>query len=137
MKTADLQEDTADELESLTDRISRAISRGKFSAAELQAVLKNRSGQVAKKTDDLVHDYAWTAVGIGIGLGFLTGLLAGRGVRDGKAQKLGEELRQREMDRAETTEWNTWDKLQTILPLALLAAKAIQEWRSSRTAGHS
>ena len=49
MKTADLQENTADELESLTDRISRAISRGKFSAAELQAVLMNRSGQVAKK----------------------------------------------------------------------------------------
>src|SRR5438105_4486942 len=78
MNEAYTQEKASDELKSLTERISHAIQHGKFTAAELQAALARRSRKIAQTTDDLVHDFAWTAVGMGVGLGFLMGMLAAR-----------------------------------------------------------
>lgn len=135
MNTADIPDRVNEELQSLTDRIARAISRGKFTAAELQAAIGQRSKQVASKTDELVHAYAWTAVGVGVGLGVLIGLLTGRVTRAGHAERAEEEAVEEEHseERYEPSRSSkTWDTVQTLLPLAVLALKAFQDLRAAR-----
>jgi ElaB/YqjD/DUF883 family membrane-anchored ribosome-binding protein len=136
MNNADIQEKTNDELRSLANRIANAIQGGKFTAAELQAAITKRSKKFARKADDLVHDFAWTAVGMGIGLGFLMGLAAGRATPAvPEIQPLREKpLRRPEDEKVAKGESDAWDKFQTILPLALFALKTFQELRGSR--GH-
>ena len=36
--------------------------------------MAKRAEKTARKTDDLVHEYAWTAVGMGLGFGILTAM---------------------------------------------------------------
>lgn len=139
MNNVDIQEKANDELKSLADRISKAIQAGKFTAAELQAVLAKRSKKVARKTDALVHEFAWTAVGMGVGLGFLMGMLAVRAASAPREFQPEPEKpsRGRDQDRDEKVESSGWDKFQTILPLAVLALRTFQELRGERASART
>jgi len=132
MTATDIQERGNVELESLREKISNAIQRGKFTAAEWQAVLAKKSKQAAQKTDEFVHDYTWTSIGLGIGLGFLIGMLAGRTTR--VSHELEAEPIRNDAD--EEPQFGAWDKFQTILPLAVLALRTFQELRGSRNFSH-
>ena len=48
------------------------------SLAEAQAAVVERTKQVARATDDYVHDNPWRSIGIAAGIGFIVGLLIGR-----------------------------------------------------------
>jgi ElaB/YqjD/DUF883 family membrane-anchored ribosome-binding protein len=141
MNNADIHTKTGkanDDLKSLADRISEALHQGKFTAAELQAVLTDRAKKAARKTDDLVHDFAWTAVGMGVGVGFLMGLLAARATQPASDFEPEPRPKRRAPERDngvnEATSSNStiWDKFQTILPLTVLAVKTYQELRGAK-----
>jgi tape measure domain-containing protein len=137
MNTADIHAkagQTNDELKSLADRISDALHQGKFTAAELQSVLAERAKKAARKTDDLVHDFAWTAVGMGVGVGFLMGMLASRATQsppEFETRRKGP-VRERNDGATEEAGSSVWDKFQTILPLTVLALRTFQELRGPR-----
>jgi ElaB/YqjD/DUF883 family membrane-anchored ribosome-binding protein len=48
------------------------------SLAEAQAAVVERTKEVARATDDYVHDNPWRSIGIAAGIGFIVGLLIGR-----------------------------------------------------------
>ena len=74
----EVREDTRDDLDTITDQISEGIDEGRYSLSELQESLVSRTKQAAASTDELVRDYPWSAIGIGVALGVLIGLLIPR-----------------------------------------------------------
>ena len=72
------REDVRDDLESLTDQINDGIEQGRYSLSQLQEALVSRTRRAAASTDDLIHDYAWSAIGVCVGLGILIGFMLPR-----------------------------------------------------------
>ena len=66
------------QLESVSDQIQKGIQSGKYTLAELQKAVVDKTKYAAKTTDDYVHDNPWTALGIAAGVGLLIGFLANR-----------------------------------------------------------
>ncbi|HVK57220.1 MAG TPA: hypothetical protein VM735_00445 [Candidatus Kapabacteria bacterium] len=67
-----------DDLETITDQISNGIEQGRYSLTQLQDALVTRTKQAAASTDELIHDYPWSAIGVGVALGVLIGFLIPR-----------------------------------------------------------
>ncbi|MDR2240171.1 MAG: YqjD family protein [Zoogloeaceae bacterium] len=67
-------EKMADLRAKLQDRLASA----RENLADAQAAMVERTKQVARATDDYVHDNPWRSVGIAAGIGFFVGLLIGR-----------------------------------------------------------
>ena len=72
------REDVRDDLESLTDQISEGIEQGRYSLTQLQEAVVSRTKRAAASTDELIHDYPWSAIGIGVALGILIGFIIPR-----------------------------------------------------------
>ena len=72
------REDASEDLETITDQISDGIEQGRYSLSELQEMLMSRTKQAAASTDQLVHDYPWGAIGVGVVVGLLIGCLIPR-----------------------------------------------------------
>lgn len=72
------REDIRDDLESLTDQINDGIEQGRYSFSQLQEALVSRTRKAAASTDDLIHDYPWSAIGVGVALGILIGFMLPR-----------------------------------------------------------
>ena len=66
-------------LESITDQIESGIESGKYTLAELQRALVDKTKEAAKNTDRLVHENPWASIGIAATLGLVIGLLLPRG----------------------------------------------------------
>lgn len=62
----------------LRARLQDHLANARHSLAEAQAAVAERTRQVARATDDYVHDNPWRAIGIAAGIGFIIGLLIGR-----------------------------------------------------------
>lgn len=72
------REDVRDDLHAISDQISEGIQQGRYNLAQLQDVLKDRTKKAAATTDQFVHDYPWGAIGVGVALGVVIGLLMPR-----------------------------------------------------------
>lgn len=54
------------------------LTSARHSLADAQAAVSERTKQVARATDDYVHDNPWRSIGVAAGIGFIVGLLIGR-----------------------------------------------------------
>lgn len=54
-----------------------AVAKARLSEAEEAVIAKTK--QAAKVTDEYVHENPWKAVGIGVGVGLIVGMLISRG----------------------------------------------------------
>lgn len=142
MNTAELKEKATDELESLTERISRALERGKFTWQELQGALGQQGRELAESADDFVHDKTWTSIGLGAGVGFVAGVMVGRMLDSDDAKDVSRHARRDRPRSAERHEEHVtqehserqtaWLRLQALLPLVVMAMKTYQEMRGGR-----
>ena len=62
----------------LRARLQDHLHSARQSLAEAQAAVMERTKEVARATDDYVHDNPWRSIGIAGGIGFIIGLLIGR-----------------------------------------------------------
>lgn len=62
----------------LRARLQEHLASARHNLAEAQAAVVERTRQVARATDDYVHDNPWRSIGIAAGIGFVIGLLIGR-----------------------------------------------------------
>lgn len=67
-----------DQIVAARERIQDSLYRAKVKLAELEGVVLDSTREVARATDDYVHDHPWRAVGIAAGVGLIVGLLISR-----------------------------------------------------------
>lgn len=59
-------------------RMQENLTSARHKLADAEAALKEKSREVARVTDDYVHDHPWRSIGVAAGVGLLVGLLIGR-----------------------------------------------------------
>lgn len=59
-------------------RMQENLTSARLKLADAEAALKEKSREVARATDDYVHDHPWKSIGVAAGVGLLVGLLIGR-----------------------------------------------------------
>lgn len=62
----------------LRAKLQDHLHSARQSLIEAQAAAVERTKEVARATDDYVHDNPWRSIGIAAGIGFIVGLLIGR-----------------------------------------------------------
>ena len=62
----------------LRARLQDHLISARQNLADAQAAALERTKEVARATDDYVHDNPWRSIGIAAGIGFIVGLLIGR-----------------------------------------------------------
>jgi ElaB/YqjD/DUF883 family membrane-anchored ribosome-binding protein len=69
---------TGDKADELRSKGLTMLEAAVASAQNAQAIAIEKGKEVAKRTDDYVHENPWRAVAISAGLGLLVGLVIGR-----------------------------------------------------------
>jgi ElaB/YqjD/DUF883 family membrane-anchored ribosome-binding protein len=69
---------TGDKADELRSKGLTMLEAAVESAQNAQAIAIEKGKEVAKRTDDYVHENPWRAVAISAGLGLLVGLVIGR-----------------------------------------------------------
>ena len=59
-------------------RMQENLTAARHKLADAEAALKEKSREVARATDDYVHEHPWKSIGVAAGIGLLVGLLIGR-----------------------------------------------------------
>ena len=59
-------------------RTREGIEQGRYSLTQLQEAVVSRTKRAAASTDELIHDYPWSAIGVGVALGILIGFIIPR-----------------------------------------------------------
>jgi ElaB/YqjD/DUF883 family membrane-anchored ribosome-binding protein len=72
------REETREDLDALTEQIHEGIEKGRYTLSQLQSAMKDRTRQAAASTDQMVHDYPWSSIGVGLALGVLIGFMIPR-----------------------------------------------------------
>ena len=72
------REEAKDHLEAITDQISDGLEKGRYTLNQLQDSLVSRTKEAAATTDELVRDNPWSAIGVGVALGLVIGLMLPR-----------------------------------------------------------
>jgi ElaB/YqjD/DUF883 family membrane-anchored ribosome-binding protein len=67
-----------DKLADVRSRLAGGLADIKLKLGDLEAVVVERTKQVARATDDYVHENPWRSIGAAAGAAFLLGLLVGR-----------------------------------------------------------
>lgn len=67
-----------DKLADVRSRLADRLAEAKVRLTDLEAVLVEKTKQVARVTDDYVHENPWRSMGAAAGVGLLLGLLIGR-----------------------------------------------------------
>ncbi len=62
----------------LRERANTALRRANLRMHEVQHAAAERTRAAGRAADSWVHEHPWTALGAGLGAGFLVGLLGGR-----------------------------------------------------------
>ena len=66
------------ELRALADGLRARLASAKGHLIDAEHALVEKGRQIARTTDDYVHDNPWQSVGIAAGVGLLVGILIGR-----------------------------------------------------------
>jgi ElaB/YqjD/DUF883 family membrane-anchored ribosome-binding protein len=59
-------------------RMQENLVSARHKLADAEVALKEKSREVARATDDYVHEHPWTSISVAAGVGLLVGLLIGR-----------------------------------------------------------
>ena len=59
-------------------RMQENLTSARHKLADAEAALKEKSREVARATDDYVHEHPWKSIGVAADVGLLVGLLIGR-----------------------------------------------------------
>lgn len=78
----ELMHATADETEpklvEMRERIRSNLMAARHKLGDIEDVVKTKTREAARATDDYVHEHPWKAIGVAAGAGLIIGLLAGR-----------------------------------------------------------
>ena|SRR2546426_4346867 len=70
--------ESGDKASDLRSQVEDKLRSAKIALRDLQDDTLDGAKAAARATDDYVHDNPWQAIGVGVAIGFLVGMLAGR-----------------------------------------------------------
>ncbi len=62
----------------LRERITENLRSARHKLADAEETIKEKTKEMARVTDDYVHEHPWRAIGTAAGVGLVIGLLIGR-----------------------------------------------------------
>jgi ElaB/YqjD/DUF883 family membrane-anchored ribosome-binding protein len=62
----------------LRERIGENLRQARYKLVDAEEAIKAKTREVARATDDYVHENPWKAIGVAAGAGLIVGLLIGR-----------------------------------------------------------
>jgi ElaB/YqjD/DUF883 family membrane-anchored ribosome-binding protein len=62
----------------LRERVALNLKEARYKLADAEAAIRAKTREVARATDDYVHEHPWKAIGAAAGVGLIVGLLIGR-----------------------------------------------------------
>ncbi|QSI76453.1 MULTISPECIES: YqjD family protein [Niveibacterium] len=71
-------DDASGKFSDVRGRLGERLAAARAQVGEFEAAAVAKAKEVAKATDNYVHENPWQSIGIAAGVGFLVGLLAGR-----------------------------------------------------------
>lgn len=69
---------TGEKIAELRSRMQDNLRSARLKLADAEAAVREKTRQVAKATDNYVHENPWRSIGIAAGVGVIVGLLIGR-----------------------------------------------------------
>ena len=69
---------TGEKIAELRERMQGNLRVARIKLADAEAAVREKTRQVAKATDNYVHENPWRSIGIAAGVGLVVGLLIGR-----------------------------------------------------------
>lgn len=69
---------TEGKIAEVRERIAENLRSARHKLADAEEALKEKTKEVARATDDYVHEHPWKAIGAAAGVGLIVGLLIGR-----------------------------------------------------------
>jgi len=69
---------TGEKIAELRSRMQDNLRGARIKLADAEAAVREKTRQVAKATDNYVHENPWKAIGISAGIGVIVGLLISR-----------------------------------------------------------
>lgn len=70
--------ETEPKLVEMRERIRGNLMAARHKLGDIEDVVKTKTREAARATDDYVHEHPWKAIGVAAGAGLIIGLLAGR-----------------------------------------------------------
>lgn len=62
----------------LRERVTENLKAARYKLADMEDAIKVKTREVARATDDYVHEHPWKAIGTAASVGVIVGLLIGR-----------------------------------------------------------
>lgn len=62
----------------LRERVALNLKEARYKLADAEAAIRAKTREVARATDDYVHEHPWKAIGAAAGAGLIIGLLISR-----------------------------------------------------------
>ena len=69
---------TGERVAELRERLQDSLRAARDRLADAEAVIRERTREMARATDHYVHEHPWKAIGVAAGIGLLVGMLIGR-----------------------------------------------------------
>lgn len=66
------------EVRALADRLRERLGAAKARLLDAEHAVLEKGRQIARTTDDYVHENPWTSIGVAAGMGLLLGIVIGR-----------------------------------------------------------
>jgi ElaB/YqjD/DUF883 family membrane-anchored ribosome-binding protein len=66
------------DVRALSERLRDRLAVAKARLLDAEHALMERGRQIARNTDDYVHQHPWTSIGVAAGVGLLLGVVIGR-----------------------------------------------------------
>jgi len=66
------------EVRALADRLRERLGAAKARLIDAEHAVLEKGRQIARTTDDYVHENPWTSIGVAAGMGLLLGIVIGR-----------------------------------------------------------
>lgn len=68
----------SDQAKALKDQFRKKLSNTKSKLCDIESILAEKARATAERTDELVHEQPYYAMGVAAAVGFLAGVLLGR-----------------------------------------------------------
>jgi ElaB/YqjD/DUF883 family membrane-anchored ribosome-binding protein len=76
--TSPTQAKFQEDLDNIASQLHLGVQSGNYSWADVQERLRTKTSELASATDECLHEYTWTSLGVVAGLGVLLGFFVGR-----------------------------------------------------------